>query len=178
MTFSELTPPLRLSWKKGLSDISKSFQKLKRSKKQVSISLIVNCKWHMRLLKPDTCVPAEWQACFKRRRKSHPSLLSFSFIPFVWCQMRTSSNDGVIKGELTTGWVFVKRMLSWSRQEAIFCHTGAFCPLYPQEMKCNIKLLTDWVSKQFLQHFGELFQCGWQNDLATNFFSSKHTAMI
>lgn len=63
----------------------------------------------MRLLKPDTV--SLW--CDKPGLSAEgiPSQvpLSFSFILFVWCQMNTSSNVDMIKEELTTGGIFVKK---------------------------------------------------------------------
>lgn len=57
----------------------------------------------MRLLTPDT-VPLQ---CDKPglSAEGNPSQvpLSFSFILFVWCQTNASSNDSMIKEELTTG---------------------------------------------------------------------------
>lgn len=57
----------------------------------------------MRLLKPDT-VPLQGDKP-GLSAEGIPSQvpLFFSFMLFVWCQMNTSSNDDMIKEELTTG---------------------------------------------------------------------------
>lgn len=79
----------------------------------------------MRLLKPDTVLLQRDKPGISAVGIPSQVPPSFAFILSVWCQMNTSSNDDTIKEELTTGWMCVKRLFSWSLQQAIFCPAGA-----------------------------------------------------